>query len=794
MGSSSASAPTNQNNSANSNSTATAMTGVTASTTAGSGAAAIVPPVSGSSVVPPKTMPSQKSATGAAATAANRHSAIMTPIAVPASSDAERRELRPTALSIVSDAWRAGATPADFVSAVRARLPTRSATAGMAQFGTSVIIDDSGISRSASAGAGGSGIGGGSQTPSSRSRSGLGPSPAMNGTRPGSNQVTGTTAAGTETVNGSMLNNSQAAAPNGDAATEDVLMSEDVWLLPPASEGAILDALFSKIVNSEAASTRLLDYLSYTLVTGIVSQRAMIATCLQWIETTPSISEQVLQAFTKLITRILPHYRFTNLAHPQINTEIQQFLAIFIVVVKCTANNPLLAPSLVTVLVQERVVALVRACARRVPSVWMRLHNALDQLDVAPPSANSTVAAALPVQSALSVAPYLKPLVARLKQGLAFGITTFESIAASIGSIAIPTAQDPSISKSLQSTFTLTIQFFGNEVASALGDLLSKQEGNYGDFQALVDLERAASKRAGLIGGGGVGSYSHGHHHHSSSSSSSSSSASSSSKHVFRNNVQACEAIVRFVSERFSAPGAMENWSALWGGRDRLKRTIVNALPQVKNEITSETGALVVAMAIVCCAAMCLGPSLRIRDPNDGVEPRSPAEMLTLQQHNEQVEDTIGELTSFAVFILEEAAVAEEVPLWRSFGLWLLLLMSRAGSMLRACGCDHVRAARVLHAWGGVPTGTPGSHASHGSSSNAHKHSTAAAAAAGGPGGTGGSGHHGHSHQPSSSSAAAALSEGVSMFATSASLAIIDVSDVSGSNETIQALCDDLVQ
>lgn len=706
----------------------------------------------------------------------------MTPIAVPASSDAERRALRPTALSIVSDAWRAGATPADFVSAVRARLPTRSATARMGQFGTSVIIDDSGISRSASASANGGDSGGSGQTPSSRSRPGLGPSPAMNGTQSGINQVTGTAATGTGTVNGSMLNSNQATTPND---TEDALMSEDVWLLPPASEGAILDALFSKIVNSEAASTRLLDYLSYTLVTGIVSQRAMIATCLQWIETTPSISEQVLQAFTKLITRILPHYRFTNLAHPQINTEIQQFLAIFIVVVKCTANNPLLAPSLVTVLVQERVVALVRACARRVPSVWMRLHNALDQLDVAPPSTNSTVAA-LPLQSAMSVAPYLKPLVERLRQGLAFGITTFESIAASIGSITIPNAQDPSISKPLQSIFNLTTQFFGNEVASALGELLSKKEGEYGDFQALVELERWASKRAaGSIGGGG--SYSHGHHHHSSSSGSSSS-GSSSSKHVFRNNVQACEAIVRFVSERFSARGAMENWSTLWGGRDRLKRTIVNALPQVKNEITSETGALVVSMAIVCCAAMCLGPSLRMRDPNDGVEPRNPAEMLTLQQHNEQVEDTIGELTSFAVFILEEAAVAEEVPLWRSFGLWLLLLMSRAGSMLRACGCDHVRAARVLHAWGGVPTGTPGSHASH--SSNAHKHATAAAAAGGGPGGS----HHGHSHQPSSSSAAAALSEGVSMFATSASLAIIDVSDVSGSNETIQALCDDLVQ
>lgn len=117
----------------------------------------------------------------------------------------------------------------------------------------------------------------------------------------------------------------------------------------------------------------------------------------------------------------------------------------------------------------------------------------------------------------------------------------------------------------------------------------------------------------------------------------------SSTKYTFRNNVQACEAIVRFLAEKFAIQGAGESWWKLWGGKERF---IINALPQVKNEIRTETGALIVAMAIICCATMCLGPSLRIHDANDGIE-SSNENVILLQQHqNEDIEDTVGELTS----------------------------------------------------------------------------------------------------------------------------------------------------
>lgn len=531
--------------------------------------------------------------------------------------------------------------------------------------------------------------------------------------------------------------------------------SFDVWLLPPPSEGAILDALFSKIVNSEVPSTRLLNYLSHSLLTGIVSQRAVISTCLHWTGSTPGVSEQVLQAFTRFMSRIIPHYRFT-FSGSDLTVEIKDFLTAFNMVINCTAKSPSLAPDLVSVLVQERVITLVRACARRIPTFWSRLHTSLEKLDSAPQLPSHLAATALPTQSAMAVAPYLKPLVTRLTYGLAVGITSLDTIAASIGTLSVP-AQEAPIPNSLQCTFTIAHHVFGNDVAVALRELLSKREPLHGDLPALVKLERAAKIP-------GVNGTTH---------------SSVSAKYAFRNNVQACEAIVRFIAERASVPDATEHWSTLWGGKDRLKRIIVNALPQVKTEIMSETGALIVAMAVTCCAAMCLGPALRIRDPNDGVEPRNANEAKLIQQQNEEVEDAVGELTSFAVFILEEAATAEETPSWRSFGLWLLLLMSRTGCLLRACGCDHVRAARVLRAWSGVPTGTPGTHTSHNNSghkSNVH-----------------GNGSNNGTHQPSSSSNAS-QTEGISMFATSASLAIIDASDVSGCDETIQALCDDLVQ
>lgn len=446
---------------------------------------------------------------------------------------------------------------------------------------------------------------------------------------------------------------------------------------------------------------------------------------------------------TKFLMRVIPFYQFTLSEHADISGEIKEFLTAFVMVVKCTAKTPALASDLATVLMQERVVTLVRACARRIPTIWPQLRFALSQLDVVPPVEGGS-APAITTHSAVTTAPHLKPLISKLTHGLAFGITSLDTIARSIGASPIA-ATDAPLSAALQSVFSVASHVFGLEIASALRDIWSHRESLTGDIPMFASLEKAV-KFSNLPGNG-------------------SNASSSAQKYAFKNNVQACEAIVRFVAERASVRGASEKWQTLWGGRDRLKRIVVNCLPQIKNDIKCEASALFIALSLVCCGVMCLGPALRVRDANDGIEPRDAAEAALLTSQSEAVEDCVGELTSYAVFILEEAAVAEEIPLWRSFGLWILLLMSRAGCLLRACSCEHVRAARVLRAWGGMPTGTPGSHATHGGGQKQH---------------------------PSSSTGV--QTEGVSMFAGNAALAIIDVSDVAGSDDTIRALCDDLVQ
>lgn len=459
----------------------------------------------------------------------------------------------------------------------------------------------------------------------------------------------------------------------------------------------------------------------------------------------------VVEALAHFLTRIIPFYKFT-IPGQDVRAEVREFLFAFLLVVKSTARVPALSSELASVLVQDRVIALVRACARREPSIWQKLHAALSQLSVQPKPNEQGAAPPLPSQSAVDVTPYLTPLVSKLTHGLALGVIPFDSIATSMG-IVISGPDSSGITSTLQTTFTISNRLFGTEATVALRELWSQREGPHGDLKHLIDLERGA-KVPSL-----------------------SSQSSSAVKHALKTNVQACESVVRFLAERASAQVASEKWNWSWGGKDRLKRIIVNALPQIKNEIRSESGALLVAMGVVGCAAMCLGPVLRFHDSNDGVEPRDEQELALMQRQNEEVEDAVGELTAFAVFSLEQAATAEEVPQWRSFGLWLLLLMSRAGSLLRASGCDYVRAARVLRAWGGMPTGTPGSHAVHGGSGNKHTSQG------------GGGGH--HQVQSSSSSVQA---DGVTLFAGSASLAIIDVSDVGGGDETLDAICDDLVQ
>lgn len=597
---------------------------------------------------------------------------------------AERRRLRPHAAAVVQESWCASRNPADFVAAVKQRLPVR-----RNQLQPQSIVEESSGPR---------------------------------------------------------------AVPVKEKTKEEE-RSEVLWQLPEASEGAVLDALFMQLVKGSATSTRFMSYLSYSLVTGIVSQRAVVATCLKWISATPDISNRVLHSFARLMAQIIPNYRF-SLTDQDLTPEVKEFLGAFTMIIKCTAKSPALAPELVKVLCHDRVVALVRACARRVPSVWPQIDVAIRGLESPPNDMLEKFQQTFTPRSAYSVAPNLRKLIPRLKKGLCMGITSLETIAKTVGDIKLPGPEAP-VSQAITTAYDLMLGMFGRGMTHSLRDFWTQREGSRGDFPLLVAIERAA-----------LGSPPQNEQ----------APSPSQQKEDFRKKVIACQAIVRFLSERASVPGATDQWKGVWGGKERLKRVIRDAIPQMKTEIKSESGALLVSVVVICCAAIILGPSLRINDANDGVDLNDPVAVSLQETQNEEVEETMGELIGFAVGSLEDAAMAEETPAWRSFGLWLLLLMSRCGSMLRASGCEHARAARVLRAWGGVPTGTPGSHTAHASS---HKHS--------GQSGTG------HQHAPSSSTLSA-ITEGVTTFAASSSLAIIDVSDVSGSDETIRALCDDLVQ
>ncbi|CAN8075870.1 unnamed protein product [Agarophyton chilense] len=523
---------------------------------------------------------------------------------------------------------------------------------------------------------------------------------------------------------------------------------EDLWGLPLASEGALLDALMIRLVNAEAPSMLLMKYLSYSLLSGLVSQNAVIATYLTWTTSTENVSVRVMRRFAEFLVDIIPNYSFSNCGG-DLFLEVKQLLNAFISVIRSTARSPEIAPALVQMLSHDRTIALVRSCLRRIPSMWDPLRAALAQLESAPPVEPGVPLNFAP-QSAFAEASELRELVEKLQRGLCVGITSLEKILSSLSYLMLPKSDAP-LPAALNTPYAVTVQVFGNEVAGAIRELWSQKESQGGDVQHLYALVRATKPPTPNHPQPDL------------------------PKYGLTRKVKACEAAVRFLSQKASSPGATDLWRGIWGGTQRLQRIIRDGVPQVKNEITTETSALIVAMAVICVAALCLGPSLRVNDGNDGIETTDPEVVKREQEQNQHVEESIGELTAFAVNSLEAAATADETPVWRSFGVWLLLLMSRCGTMLRASGCDHVRAVKVLRAWGGMPIGTQGPHVSHGTS--AHKHSQS---------GTG--------HQQSQSSSSLAQSEGLALFASSSALAIIDASDVSGSEETLRALCDDVVQ
>lgn len=107
---------------------------------------------------------------------------------------------------------------------------------------------------------------------------------------------------------------------------------------------------------------------------------------------------------------------------------------------------------------------------------------------------------------------------------------------------------------------------------------------------------------------------------------------------------------------------------------------------------------------------------------NDVTKPQDGIEAPIFTSQIEPVSDLLGKLTSYVVFILAEATIPGESPLWRFFGLWLFLLTWRTGCILGTFSGEHDPAAMFTRAWGRMPTGTPRSHATHGGGHNNSVH------------------------------------------------------------------------
>lgn len=502
------------------------------------------------------------------------------------------------------------------------------------------------------------------------------------------------------------------------------------WTLSDDAEGAVLDALISRMCQGEAASMRLLNYLRHLILVGVVRTRCVIATCLVF---TGDPSDRSMHAIARLFCELLPNYAFSSSAE-ELTAESCNFLDAFILVLDCTRKSPYLAKHLALLLRDNRLISLVRACGRRVKPRWTQILSLVALLEADAANGGGSPSS-IRATNALSVSPELALLFSKLRLGLGSGSTSFETIAkVANANVNVPTPAQ-GLNVAIQAAVTVIARLFGAKVGQALIGLWTNNDRRGVDLASFEMIENGVQEQMRQ--------------------------PAYKPQLSLRDSVRACEATIRFLTDHAESvtPASHAQWTNVWGGRERLLRIVRDTVPQLRNKLLTEVGCMLVAMAVVGSAAIVLGPALRVSD--EGVV-------------DEDVEKHTTDLVSFAVGCMEDAAQAEETPAWRSFGLWLLLFASRCGSMLRDARCEHVKAARVLRAWGSMPTGTPGAHTGGGANSQ-HRGTGASSSSA-------------------SSAAASAAAEVVATFAAPAAHAIVDMSDVNGEDATLLALCSDYIQ
>jgi len=384
--------------------------------------------------------------------------------------------------------------------------------------------------------------------------------------------------------------------------------------------------------QARATSSRLMNYMRTCIAESLISQRValMVLVSAKPLQDSSSESSRIRRDIVGLVGEIMPWYDITGKTSEAIVNECVHYLAAVSTMLRQAAQIESLMREVVQALSYPRVIALARCAGRRVQKSWLLVEEVMKEV------AASTAARGP-----------LMDIIHKLKEGLYSSFDHPDYIRLN---------RNRPISEDWSNVHKAAVPILDQKVVDALKVLWEEGESSGGDCKALLELEQMAEVYR--------------------------------TDSTLMEKVRVCELLVFSVACHAQTRNG-EVLKLRWGGLPRLLRLVRDALPQAKPQATNELSGLVVACAVVGCAARVLGMG---RDSTFNSE--------------DGIECSIG-LRGFAIAYLEEVLAAEDSLEWRPFGVWLLLFASRCGNLLQAPSddlsggtvSDHVRAAKALRDW-----------------------------------------------------------------------------------------------
>lgn len=401
--------------------------------------------------------------------------------------------------------------------------------------------------------------------------------------------------------------------------------------LDPSTEDALITSLLHVVSAAMAPSSRLLNYVRYALLAGLVCSRTVLAHTIRFSAGT-GVSRRVQEGFAALLLEMLPWYDvMPGTGGKALDSEVDDLLAATRLLLEiCPADT-------VDVLCgDDRVVALLRAAGRRNPSAWPSIDKLAARAQQSQPQANFAGLARLRLGLNTSLTPLadfmnaqreaaLSPRMvaerrarARLSLSSSGGgeapAATAKGVsgttggapdagaAGSAGSIVRPPSQQvpPHVARGLsrgvrvlsvgsnvlhllrETVHPAAVAIFGTDIALALNQLWSGTEPPGGDVVLLLNIEASSRKL----------------------------SASRSATAGLGARARAVESLIVHMGRVAAVPGASDEWLRSWGGLPRVARLLRDALPQAKVSLNTDTSCLIAATAVAGVVALALSSGL----------------------------------------------------------------------------------------------------------------------------------------------------------------------------------------